>query len=172
MSSEPLESNQTREKKILIEFNAGKMIRKDKGRLSADKRKGLLFIYQSDDSLMHFCWKDLTSGIVEDDLIVFPTKIETKHVITCTTGRLYYIRFKNSDMKLYFYMQNSGTNTDQDNELWNNVSNFLNILNIPAMFSFASVNRSCPILLGNQYVGETLTGLISTRFFLNFSYHL
>lgn len=27
-----------------------------------DKRKGLLYVYQSEDSLMHFCWQDRTSG--------------------------------------------------------------------------------------------------------------
>lgn len=31
-----------------------------------DKRKGLVYVYQSDDSLMHFCWKDRTSGNVEE----------------------------------------------------------------------------------------------------------
>lgn len=31
-----------------------------------DKRKGLVYIYQSDDSLMHFCWKDRSNGSVED----------------------------------------------------------------------------------------------------------
>ncbi|KAH3781168.1 hypothetical protein DPMN_158993 [Dreissena polymorpha] len=32
----------------------------------ADKRKGLVYVHQSDDSLMHFCWKDRTTGSVED----------------------------------------------------------------------------------------------------------
>lgn len=40
-----------------------------------DKRKGLVYVYQSDDSLIHFCWKDRTSGKLEEDLIVFPGKM-------------------------------------------------------------------------------------------------
>lgn len=51
--------------KNLVEFKAGKMDRKGK-MIYPDTRKGLLYIYQSDDSLMHFCWKDRTSGVVED----------------------------------------------------------------------------------------------------------
>ncbi|WAR17336.1 ADRM1-like protein [Mya arenaria] len=41
-----------------------------------DKRKGMVYVHQSDDSLMHFCWKDRTTG---SDLIIFPDDIEFKH---------------------------------------------------------------------------------------------
>lgn len=51
--------------KNLVEFRAGKMHLRGTT-VTADKRKGQLYIYQSDDSLMHFCWKDRTSGTVED----------------------------------------------------------------------------------------------------------
>ena len=55
--------------KNLVEFKAGKMHLRGTT-VTADKRKGLLYIYQSDDSLMHFCWKDRTSGTIEDVSIV------------------------------------------------------------------------------------------------------
>lgn len=58
-------SSAARGVKNLVEFKAGKMTLKDK-MVQPDKRKGLVYVYQSDDSLMHFCWKDRTSGIVED----------------------------------------------------------------------------------------------------------
>ena len=51
--------------KNLVEFKAGKMNLKGTT-VTPDKRKGLVYIHQSDDSLMHFCWKDRTSGTVED----------------------------------------------------------------------------------------------------------
>lgn len=51
--------------KNLVEFRAGKMFMKEK-MVHPDKRKGLLYVYQADDSLMHFCWKDRTTGTVED----------------------------------------------------------------------------------------------------------
>ena len=47
--------------KNLVEFRAGKMYLKGK-MVNPDKRKGLVYLYQSDDSLMHFCWKDPDDG--------------------------------------------------------------------------------------------------------------
>ena len=51
--------------KNLVEFKAGRMNLKGK-MVHPDKRKGLVYVYQSEDSLMHFCWKDRSNGIVED----------------------------------------------------------------------------------------------------------
>lgn len=51
--------------KYLVEFRAGKMSLKGTT-VTPDKRKGLVYIQQTDDSLIHFCWKDRTSGSVED----------------------------------------------------------------------------------------------------------
>lgn len=51
--------------KNLVEFKAGKMTLKET-MVYPDKRKGLVYIYQSDDSLMHFCWKDRSNGSIED----------------------------------------------------------------------------------------------------------
>ncbi|CAB0016647.1 unnamed protein product [Nesidiocoris tenuis] len=52
--------------KNLVEFKAGKMTLKET-MVYPDKRKGLVYIYQSDDSLMHFCWKDRSNGSIEDE---------------------------------------------------------------------------------------------------------
>jgi 26S proteasome regulatory subunit N13 len=51
--------------KNLVEFKAGKMTMKGKI-VYPDNRKGQLYVYQADDSLMHLCWKDRTTGVVED----------------------------------------------------------------------------------------------------------
>ncbi|XP_046672275.1 proteasomal ubiquitin receptor ADRM1 isoform X2 [Homalodisca vitripennis] len=100
--------------KNLVEFKAGKMTMKGK-MVHPDKRKGLVYVYQSEDSLMHFCWKDRTSGTVEDDLIIFPDDCEFKKVAQCTTGRVYVLKFKSSNRKFFFWLQEPKTDKDEDN---------------------------------------------------------
>jgi hypothetical protein len=51
--------------KNLVEFRAGKM-KLNGTTVTADKRKGLVYVFQGEDSLMHFCWKDRSTGTVED----------------------------------------------------------------------------------------------------------
>jgi len=124
---------QVRGVKNLVEFKAGKMTLKDK-MVQPDKRKGLVYVYQSEDSLMHFCWKDRSTGIVEDDLMIFPDDIETKRITQCTTGRVYLMKFKSSNKKLFFWMQE--TETDKDEKNWRKVNDYLN--NPPPVGSNAS----------------------------------
>ncbi|KAL6442856.1 hypothetical protein ACFW04_002723 [Cataglyphis niger] len=109
--------------KNLVEFKAGKMTMKGK-MVYPDTRKGQLYVYQSDDSLMHFCWKDRTTGVVEDDLIIFPDDCEFKHVPQCKTGRVYLLRFKSSSKKFFFWLQD--LKTDKDEEHCRKINDVLN----------------------------------------------
>ncbi|KAL8584190.1 hypothetical protein ACOMHN_034876 [Nucella lapillus] len=99
--------------KNLVEFRAGKMVMKGK-MVHPDKRKGQVYVHQSDDSLMHFCWKDRSSGNVEEDLIIFPDDVEFRPVPQCTTGRVYVLKFKSSQRRLFFWMQEPKTDKDRD----------------------------------------------------------
>ncbi|XP_026473647.1 proteasomal ubiquitin receptor ADRM1 [Ctenocephalides felis] len=117
--------------KHLVEFRAGRMTLKDK-MVEPDKRKGFLYLYQSDDSLIHFCWKDRTTGVVEDDLIIFPDDCEFVKVSQCTTGRVYVLKFKTSSRKLFFWMQEP--KTDKDDEWCRRINEILN--NPPSMSGF------------------------------------
>ncbi|XP_029467617.1 proteasomal ubiquitin receptor ADRM1 [Rhinatrema bivittatum] len=100
--------------KYLVEFRAGKMSLKGTT-VTPDKRKGLVYIQQTDDSLIHFCWKDRTSGNLEDDLIIFPDDCEFKRVPQCTTGRVYVLKFKAGSKRLFFWMQEPKTDKDEEN---------------------------------------------------------
>ncbi|KAL7985637.1 hypothetical protein Chor_004207 [Crotalus horridus] len=109
--------------KYLVEFRAGKMSLKG-STVTPDKRKGLVYIQQTDDSLIHFCWKDRTSGNVEDDLIIFPDDCEFKRVPQCTTGRVFVLKFKAGSKRLFFWMQEP--KTEKDEEHCRKVNEYLN----------------------------------------------
>ncbi|XP_061591722.1 proteasomal ubiquitin receptor ADRM1-like isoform X3 [Cololabis saira] len=114
--------------KYLVEFRAGKMSLKG-NTVTPDKRKGMAYIQQSDDSLIHFCWKDRTTGNVDDDLIIFPDDCEFKKVNQCTTGRVYVLKFKAGSKRLFFWMQEP--KTDKDDEYCRKVNEYLNNPPIP-----------------------------------------
>lgn len=92
--------------------------------VSPDKRKGLVQVDQGEDQLMHFKWKDRTTNVTEDDLIIFPDDIEFKRVTQCTTGRVYILKFKSSNKKMFFWMQEP--KTDKDEEYCKKVNDLLN----------------------------------------------
>jgi len=114
----------------LVEFKAGKMsLNNATNMVSPDKRKGLVYVYQSDDSLMHFCWKDRSSGDVVDDLIIFPDDVMFKHIppariSAARCDRIYVLKFKASSRKFFFWMQEP--KTDKDAEFAEKVNHLLN----------------------------------------------
>merc|ERR1711997_464895 len=120
--------------KALVEFRAGKMTMNASNLVTPDKRKGQVMVEQGDDQLMHFKWKDRTTGTVEDDLIIFPDDVEFKKVAQCTTGRVFILKFKSSSRKLFFWMQEP--KDDKDEEICKKVNDFLN--NPPAPGSSSS----------------------------------
>lgn len=113
----------------LVEFKAGKMFMGSNNMVTPDKKKGLVYVYQSDDSLMHFCWKDRGTGEVVDDLIIFPDDVMFKHIppakiSAARCDRIYVLKFKASSRKFFFWMQEP--KSDKDTELAGKVNNLLN----------------------------------------------
>ena len=78
------------------------------------------------DDCTHFCWKDRTSGKVEDDLMVFPNDAEMVPVPQCTTGRVVLLKFKEGNKKLFFWMQEPDSKKDKDEDLIKKVNEALN----------------------------------------------
>ena len=58
-------NNGRREPKSLVEFRAGKMTLKGTT-VTADTRKGLVYMKLMEDQLLHFYWKDRSTGEVVD----------------------------------------------------------------------------------------------------------
>ncbi|OZJ05267.1 hypothetical protein BZG36_01967 [Bifiguratus adelaidae] len=97
----------------LVHFKAGKCVREG-NMLKPDVRKGLIYMDQDDTSLLHFYWKERTAGQPEEDLIIFPDEADFVKVDECTTGRVYLLRFKSSNQKLFFWMQDSSDAKDAE----------------------------------------------------------
>ncbi|OTF74139.1 proteasomal ubiquitin receptor ADRM1-like protein, partial [Euroglyphus maynei] len=73
---------------------------------------------------MHFCWKDRTSGQLEDDLIMFPDDAEFLKVPQCTTGRVFVLKFKTSSRRLFFWSQEP--KDDKDDEIVSKINEYIN----------------------------------------------
>ncbi|CAI2348030.1 unnamed protein product [Caenorhabditis sp. 36 PRJEB53466] len=103
----------------IVEFKAGRS-RLEAGssesmrRVIAEPTKGLVYIKQSNDQLMHFCWKDRETGAQVDDLIIFPDDAEFKAVTGCTDGKVYMLKFKSSGEMKLFWLQDSAPDVDKD----------------------------------------------------------
>lgn len=132
----------------LVEFKAGKMEMRGK-RVYPLEKKGSVYLHQSqEDTLMHFCWKDRQTGVVEDDLILFPDDCEFKRVKGCTTGRVYVLKMKSSNRKMFFWLQEP--RTDRDDEYCKKINELLN--NPPRAGSElgGSTDRDLQTLFGNM----------------------
>ncbi|KAK5810180.1 adhesion regulating molecule [Linnemannia elongata] len=97
----------------LLEFKAGRCFRTTGTNIvKPDPTKGLVYL-EEEDGLMHFFWKNRTSGEIEDDLILFPGDAELIAVPQCTTGRVVMLQFKSSSQKLFYWLQEASTTRDQ-----------------------------------------------------------
>ncbi|KAJ3146688.1 adhesion regulating molecule 1 [Geranomyces michiganensis] len=106
-------SSSQQQSPTLVQFRAGKCSRSGTT-VTPEARKGLLYMQQGEDSLLHFYWKDRGTGAIEDDLIIFQDEADLEKV-TQSTGRVYVLKFKSSSQKLFFWMQEP--NADKDEEL-------------------------------------------------------
>ncbi|XP_076022942.1 proteasomal ubiquitin receptor ADRM1-like isoform X1 [Genypterus blacodes] len=144
--------------KYLVEFRAGKMTMKG-STVTPDKRKGQVYIQQTDDSLIHFCWKDRTTANVDDDLIIFPDDCEFKRVSQCTTGRVYVLKFKAGSKRLFFWMQEP--KTDKDEEFCRKVNEYLNNPPMPGALGSGGSGGHDLSALGGEGGLQSLLGNMS-----------
>ncbi|KAF7637398.1 RPN13_C domain-containing protein [Meloidogyne graminicola] len=115
----------------LLEFQAGRTMlepgsTKDERRAVAKQDPGSIYVKHSqDDQLLHLCWKNRLNGATELDLIIFPGETEFLRVNECKDGRVFMLKFKNSEERHLFWMQGPDEGRDAEvlkkmNELLSN----------------------------------------------------
>ncbi|CAH8670301.1 unnamed protein product [Schistosoma rodhaini] len=97
----------------LLQFKAGKMTIGDDNWVHADPRKGWVYVYQSGDGKLHFCWIDRKTFLVEDNFIINAKQAEFQKIPQCTTGRVYLLKFK-GPKHFFIWMQEPNGKNDSD----------------------------------------------------------
>jgi len=76
--------------------------------------KGAVMLQTGEDGLLHFIWKDRTSGDIEEDLILFPSDASFVKVPQSSWGRTYVLKFSSSNQRHFFWMQDASTRRDDE----------------------------------------------------------
>ncbi|KAG5351678.1 hypothetical protein C0989_005271 [Termitomyces sp. Mn162] len=102
----------------LLAFKAGRAYRRP-GTNFVDARpeKGAIILNNGDDGLLHFMWKNRTTGNIEEDLILFPSDATFVKVPQIGDGRVYVLKFSSSDQRhfdLQFWMQDATSARDEE----------------------------------------------------------
>ncbi|TFK28017.1 adhesion regulating molecule [Coprinopsis marcescibilis] len=98
----------------LLAFKAGRAIRREgTNTVEADPAKGAISLTTGEDELLHFIWKNRTTGVVEEDLILFPTEA-TFSKVAQSNGRVYVLKFSSSNQRHFFWMQDASSARDEE----------------------------------------------------------
>ncbi|ETV65894.1 hypothetical protein, variant 2 [Aphanomyces astaci] len=105
----------------LVEFNAGKMtaVAKEPGStkliVTPDIQKGKIALVRGDDQLLHFQWKNRTTGANVDDYILFPQDATFEKVDTSRPqDRVYVLQYKGSARRFFYWLQNKDSSKDAE----------------------------------------------------------
>ncbi|KAJ6557372.1 adhesion regulating molecule [Mycena vulgaris] len=100
---------------ILLAFKAGRAFRANSNSNTVEPSpvKGAIILTAGDDGLFHFTWKNRTTGVVDEDLILFPSDasfVKVPH----PTGRVYVLKFSSSNQRHFFWLQDASTARDEE----------------------------------------------------------
>jgi len=98
----------------LIQVKAGKCQRRENTNfVDPINKRGLLYLENDDDGLLHFYFKDLENDIVQDDYIL--SGGDATFTLVPSTQRVYVLKFTSDNSRHFFWMQNvDGSNDETD----------------------------------------------------------
>jgi len=114
---------QAQPKKPLVEFKAG-MLTQSGTTITADERRGKLSLIQGDNQLLHLVWKLRPQDTTELDLTIVPQGATFEKIPECTTGRVLFLKFKNSNTRRFFFWLQEPKD-DQDDKLVKQLNDFI-----------------------------------------------
>ncbi|KAJ7134452.1 proteasome complex subunit Rpn13 ubiquitin receptor-domain-containing protein [Mycena epipterygia] len=99
---------------ILLAFKAGRAFRRENSNtVEPSPVKGAIILTAGEDGLFHFTWKNRTSGVVDEDLILFPSDASFVKVPQ-SSGRMYVLKFSSSNQRHFFWLQDASTARDEE----------------------------------------------------------
>ncbi|KAJ7644041.1 adhesion regulating molecule [Roridomyces roridus] len=104
----------------LLAFKAGRAFRREASNIvEPSPTKGAIILTSGEDGLFHFTWKNRTTGVVDEDLILFPSDASFVKVPQ-SSGRMYVLKFSSSNQRHFFWMQDASSARDE--EFVNNIN--------------------------------------------------
>ncbi|KII86922.1 hypothetical protein PLICRDRAFT_31067 [Plicaturopsis crispa FD-325 SS-3] len=104
---------------ILLAFKAGRAFRREGTNfVDPDPAKGAI-VLKKEDGLLHFIWKNRTTNVVDEDLILFPSDATFAKVTQSPGGRTYVLKFSSSNQRHF------DASTARDAEFVENVNKLL-----------------------------------------------
>nr|GAT58772.1 adhesion regulating molecule [Mycena chlorophos] len=103
----------------LLAFKAGRAFRREgTNTVEPSPTKGAVVV-TTEDGLLHFTWKNRTTGVVDEDLILFPSDASFVKIPQATGGRVYVLKFSSSDQRHF------DESTARDEEFVTNLNKLL-----------------------------------------------
>jgi len=99
---------------ILVQFRAGRC-KVEGTTVTPDTRKGVFRIIQDEQHLKHVQWIDRSNGLIEEDYFTF-SDVDLER-ISQSSGRVFLLRWRDRSNKLFFWMQETNAERDEDHFL-------------------------------------------------------
>ncbi|KAJ6619479.1 proteasome complex subunit Rpn13 ubiquitin receptor-domain-containing protein [Mycena sp. CBHHK59/15] len=99
---------------ILLAFKAGRAFRREgSNTVQPSPVKGAIILTAGDDGLFHFTWKNRTTGVVDEDLILFPSDASFLKVPQ-SSGRMYVLKFSSSNQRHFVRISDASPSRDEE----------------------------------------------------------